>query len=90
MLRNARGVLPLLIALLLQEASAQRRCKLAEVRQPDGSFRLGFCDELLLHGERIGDDGATALAPALADNQRLKLLDLWSNGLGPKGVEAIA
>ena len=57
-------------------ACAQRRCKLGHVRRSDGSFLLGGCDELLLHGEKIGDDGAVALAKELGTDRNLKLLDL--------------
>ena len=71
-------------------ACAQRRCKLGHVRRSDGSFLLGGCDELLLHGEKIGDDGAVALAKELGTDRNLKLLDLWSNGIGPAGAGALA
>ena len=55
----------LVLVLSTVDVHAQRRCRLGEVRQSDGSFRLGGCDELLLFGESIGDVGAEALALAL-------------------------
>ncbi len=80
----------LLVSMLPSLTLGQARCQLAHVRQSDGSFRLGFCDELSLSGEHVGDDGAVALALALADDQRLRMLDLWSNGIGPSGATALA
>ena len=71
-------------------AVAQSRCKLGHVRQADGSFRIVGCDELLLHGEHIGDEGVKQLAKALKSDTRLRLLDLWSNGIGPAGASALA
>lgn len=88
MLRCASALL--LLCGMLRPVASQQRCHLGDVRRPDGSYLLGRCDELLLHGETIGDDGAAALAKALGSDTRLRLLDLWSNGLGPKGAEALA
>lgn len=78
-----------LLAALLRPCAAQARCKLPDVRR-DGIWTTGHCDELLLMGEKIGDDGAVALAQALAFDRRLKLVDLWANGVGPKGAAALA
>jgi hypothetical protein len=82
----------LLYAVLLHSALAQQRCKLQDVRQVDGTYAFGHCDELLLFGEHIGDEGAASLANALGSGgaARLKLLDLWSNGIGPNGAAALA
>ena len=70
-------------------ASAQHRCRLGDVRQPDGSFQLGSCEELLLFGESVGDGGAIKLAAALAGNTKLQLVDLWHNGVGAAGAKAL-
>ena len=80
----------MLLLFWLPIATAQQRCRLQQVRQPDGSYRILGCDELLLFGERIGDNGAVQLAKALATDNRLRLLDLWSNGIGPLGAAALA
>ena len=79
-----------LVLALLQPAYSQFRCHLGDVRKSDGTYSIGNCDELLLHGEKIGDEGTEALAAALPSAGRLRLLDLWSNGLGKKGAEALA
>ena len=85
------GLRAFLLCVLGPTVRAQSRCQLAQVRRADGSYDLGGCNELRLHGERIGDEGASRLAEALAaDSARVALLDLWSNGIGPKGAAALA
>lgn len=85
----ARGLYALLCLSSLVPCMAQR-CHLKGVRQEDGSFRLGSCEELYLTSAGIGDAGAKALAAALKNNKSLRLLDLWKNGIGPEGAAALA
>ena len=74
--------------LLLAPAHAQVRCGISQIKQSDGSFRISpACEHVLLFGANIGDDGIAKLAPALATATRLQFLDLWSNGIGPKGAQ---
>jgi hypothetical protein len=77
----------LVLVAALTSVSAQNRCQLRDVRQADGSYRLGACEHLLLFGALIGDDGAVRVAEALATNNRLQFLDLWSNNIGPRGAQ---
>ena len=80
-----------LLLCLTTTAEAQFRCRLADVRNSmDGTYQFPGCDELLLNGERIGDNGAMELAKALRSDKRLRLVDLWSNGIGPAGAKALA
>eukprot|EP00965_Chrysotila_dentata_P133214 4405505-Pleurochrysis_carterae.AAC.1 len=37
-------------------AAAQVRCGLSDIRQNDGSFQVDRCEELRLHGEKLGDE----------------------------------
>ena len=46
--------------------------------------------ELLLQNNRIGADGAEALAAALADNAALEVLHLNGNPIGDRGAAALA
>ena len=50
------------------------------------------CKDLNLQGNKIGDEGAAALAQALREGAmpRLKGLNLGKNGIGTKGVAALA
>ena len=59
-----------LVLALLQPAYSQFRCHLGDVRKSDGTYSIGNCDELLLHGEKIGDEGTEALAAALPSAAR--------------------
>lgn len=76
-------------AVLLVGLAAARRCKLSDVQRGDGSYVVDGCEELLLFGESIGDEGATRLAAALGSNPPLLLVDLWHNGIGPAGARAL-
>lgn len=72
--------------------ASARQCKQSDVSRPDGSFALAGCDEVVLFGESIGDEGAQKLAAALGvlgAGAGLQLLDLWRNGIGPAGARAI-
>jgi hypothetical protein len=81
--------LALAVGLLVGAASA-KRCKLSDVQRGDGSYAVDGCEELLLFGESVGDEGAIRLAAALATNpQTLLLVDLWHNGIGPAGARAL-
>ena len=86
----ARRLVFTALLISFRPAAAQRRCKLANVKRSDGSFTLVGCDELLLFGEKVGDEGAMEIAKALSSDRSLKLLDLWSNGVGPRGAAALA
>ena len=46
--------------------------------------------ELLLQGNRIGAEGAEALAAALTENGALEVLHLNGNPIGDRGAEALA
>ena len=82
-----RSGVPAALLLCLVPAAAQVRCSLNSVRRADGSYQISpNCEHLLLFGQNIGDDGATKLAAALGGAKRLQFLDLWSNGIGPKGA----
>ena len=41
---------------------------------------------LWLSDAEVGDVGATAIATALNSGSRLRVLDLWNNGIGPDGA----
>ena len=76
-----------LLLVFVSPTAAQVRCTVQQVQKTDGSFELDRCDHLLLFGARLGDMGAAKLASALAINDRLAVLDLWSNGIGPDGAQ---
>ena len=79
----------LLVALgaLAVGARAQQRCRPEKVVSSDGSFNFGSCTEATLFGRRIGDEGVERLVKAIPP--RLKLLDLWNNGIGRQGAVAL-
>ena len=47
-------------------------------------------EELQLRRNKIGDDGARAIAAVLAEQSAIKLIDLRENNIGMMGIKAIA
>ena len=62
---------------------------LRDVRSGE-SWRLGDCTSLNLFNNRIGAEGARALAEALKTNKALTSLDLRRNSIGAEGARALA
>ena len=49
-----------------------------------------MAQKLNLKSNRLGPDGAAALAPMLVSNATLQELNLWSNALGAEGAVHLA
>ena len=81
-----RAVASLLVA-ALGTAAGQARCRPDRIIQPDGSFTFRGCREATVFGRRIGDEGIARLVKAIPPS--LKLLDIWSSGIGPLGAVAL-
>ena len=81
-----RAVASLLVA-AFAAAAGQARCRPDRIIQPDGSFFFRGCREATVFGRRIGDEGIARLVEAIPPS--LKLLDIWSSGIGPLGAVAL-
>merc|ERR1740115_275485 len=82
-----RAVASLLLAALGSAAAQFTRCRPDKIIQPDGSFSFGNCREATVFGRQIGDEGIARLVEAIPPS--LKLLDIWSSGIGPLGAVAL-
>ena len=82
-----RVVASLLLAALGTAAAQFTRCRPDKIIQPDGSFSFGSCREATVFGRQIGDEGIVRLVKAIPPS--LKLLDIWSSGIGPLGAVAL-
>ena len=82
-----RAVASLLLAALGSAAAQFTRCRPDKIIQPDGSFSFGSCREATVFGRQIGDEGIVRLVKAIPPS--LKLLDIWSSGIGPLGAVAL-
>ena len=76
-----RALASLLFAALGTAAAQFTRCRPDKIIQPDGSFSFGNCREATVFGRQIGDEGIARLVKAIPPS--LKLLDIWSSGIGP-------
>ena len=82
-----RALASLLFAALGTAAAQFTRCRPDKIIQPDGSFSFGNCREATVFGRQIGDEGIARLVKAIPPS--LKLLDIWSSGIGPLGAVAL-
>eukprot|EP00729_Bicosta_minor_P016668 gene16669-5220_t len=92
--RSARCKLLGCLLLLLAVRTVGRKCENDDVF-PKGHFSTATipanCTELSLRSNKIGDDGATALAEVLKNNNTaLATLSLRSNKIGDDGATALA
>jgi Ran GTPase-activating protein (RanGAP) involved in mRNA processing and transport len=93
------GVSAALSAMLIERNGSVRRLDVSQNRIKRLGHGLGMClagnaslTELVLREAKISDEGVTALSEGLLKNAglRLSFLDLFSNGIGVGGAEAIA
>ena len=91
--RSARCKLLGCLLLLLAVRTVGRKCENDDVF-PKGHFSTATipanCTELSLRSNKIGDDGATALAEVLKNNTALATLNLHGNKIGDDGATALA